>query len=43
MSLRRSLMALAFSGVAAAAQAGPMGFKDSTMAMGDFGPNWREA
>ena len=28
---------------AAAAQAGPMGFKDSTMAMGDFGPNWREA
>ena len=22
---------------------GPMGFKDSTMAMGDFGPNWREA
>lgn len=28
---------------AAAAHAGPMGFKDSTMAMGDFGPNWREA
>ncbi len=28
---------------AAAAQAGPMGFKDSTMAMGDFSPNWREA
>ncbi|WP_298924130.1 hypothetical protein [uncultured Ramlibacter sp.] len=25
------------------AQAGPMGFKDSTMAMGDFGRNWREA
>jgi hypothetical protein len=25
------------------ALAGPMGFKDSTMAMGDFGPNWREA
>lgn len=25
------------------AHAGPMGFKDSTMAMGDFGPNWREA
>lgn len=43
MSLRRSLMALTFCGVAAAAQAGPMGFKDSTMAMGDFGPNWREA
>jgi hypothetical protein len=25
------------------AHAGPMGFKDSWMAMGDFGPNWREA
>jgi hypothetical protein len=24
------------------AYAGPMGFKDSTMAMGDFSPNWRE-
>lgn len=29
--------------VATAAHAGPMGFKDSWMAMGDFGPNWREA
>lgn len=29
--------------IAAAAHAGPMGFKDSWMAMGDFGPNWREA
>lgn len=28
---------------AASAHAGPMGFKDSTMAMGDFGPNWKEA
>lgn len=26
-----------------AAHAGPMGFKDSTMAMGDLGANWREA
>jgi hypothetical protein len=26
-----------------AATAGPMGFKDSWMAMGDFGPAWREA
>lgn len=34
------LLALA---VAASAQAGPMGFKDSTMAMGDLSPNWREA
>jgi hypothetical protein len=25
------------------AQAGPMGFKDSWMTMGDFGPNWQEA
>ena len=24
------------------AWAGPMGFKDSYMAMGDFGPNWKE-
>lgn len=29
--------------VAASVQAGPMGFKDSTMAMGDLSPNWREA
>jgi hypothetical protein len=29
--------------LAATAHAGPMGFKGSTMAMGDFGPNWREA
>ena len=28
---------------AAAGQAGPMGFKDSSMAMGDFSPNWQEA
>jgi hypothetical protein len=27
---------------ASSAHAGPMGFKDSVMAMGDFGPNWRE-
>lgn len=25
------------------AHAGPMGFKDSVMGMGDFGPNWQEA
>ena len=29
--------------ISATAHAGPMGFKDSWMAMGDFGPNWREA
>lgn len=28
---------------AASAGAGPMGFKDSWMVMGDFGPNWNEA
>ena len=27
----------------ACAQAGPMGFNGSTMAMGDFSPNWQEA
>lgn len=39
---RRWLTAALVCG-AAAVHAGPMGFKDSTMAMGDFGPNWREA
>ena len=34
------LMALIAS---AGAHAGPMGFKGSTMAMGDFSPNWQEA
>ncbi len=28
---------------ATTANAGPMGFKGSTMAMGDFSPNWQEA
>jgi len=28
--------------LSATAQAGPMGFKESTMSMGDFSPNWRE-
>ena len=39
--MRRALLALAL--LPALGHAGPMGFKDSTMAMGDFGPNWREA
>jgi hypothetical protein len=38
-----SVLAALLTALAATAQAGPMGFKDSTMAMGDFGPNWREA
>jgi hypothetical protein len=40
---RPVLVAWLMTGMAAAAHAGPMGFKDSTMAMGDFSPNWREA
>ena len=28
--------------ISPAAQAGPMGFKESTMSMGDFSTNWRE-
>jgi hypothetical protein len=39
----RWMLAPAFMAAAALAHAGPMGFKDSTMAMGDFSPNWREA
>lgn len=35
-----ALIALVFA--VALAHAGPMGFKGSTMAMGDFSPNWRE-
>jgi hypothetical protein len=35
-------VAIALTCAAAWAQAGPMGFKDSTMAMGDFSPNWQE-
>lgn len=39
----KRLLCTAMLTAAAAAYAGPMGFKDSTMAMGDFSPNWREA
>ena len=35
--------AVALMAISHAVWAGPMGFKDSTMAMGDIGPNWREA
>ncbi len=42
-SWRSALAGWLMAGLAAAAHAGPMGFKDSTMAMGDFSPNWREA
>jgi hypothetical protein len=40
--LKRLIASLAWL-LAGTTWAGPMGFKDSTMAMGDFGPNWREA
>ena len=40
--MKRFLMAIALT-ASAAAHAGPMGFKGSTMAMGDFSPNWQEA
>ena len=41
--MRRLACTLALATCAAGAMAGPMGFKDSWMAMGDFGPNWRES
>lgn len=40
-TLRSAAAALALL-AGASAQAGPMGFKDSWMGMGDFSPNWRE-
>jgi len=40
--MKRSFAALALA-VTAAVHAGPMGFNGSTMAMGDFSPNWKEA
>lgn len=42
MTTIRWLLALFFA-ASSSIYAGPMGFKDSTMAMGDIGPNWREA
>jgi hypothetical protein len=39
--MRAFLLAAALAG--GAAHAAPMGFKGSVMAMGDFGPNWRES
>lgn len=38
-----SVWALMLAAGAGTAIAAPMGFKDSVMAMGDFGPNWRES
>jgi hypothetical protein len=41
--VKGAAIATALLAAAATAQAAPMGFKDSQMAMGDFGSNWREA
>ena len=38
----KSLTAALLAAASFATHAGPMGFKDSWMAMGDLGPNWRE-
>ena len=39
----KQFLAAMLLAASACAQAGPMGFKGSTMAMGDFSPNWQEA
>ena len=41
--VKRLLFALTVVANCTLAQAGPMGFNGSTMAMGDFSPNWQEA
>jgi hypothetical protein len=43
MKTLRLAAALSLACGVGTATAAPMGFKDSQMAMGDFGPNWREA
>ncbi len=40
--LTRLVITMTLAATVTAIHAGPMGFKDSWMAMGDFGPNWRE-
>jgi len=40
---RLAVAAALFAVAPVQAFAGPIGFKDSWMSMGDFGPNWREA
>ena len=40
---RGCLATAALIALVSGARAGPMGFDGSQMAMGDFGPNWREA
>ncbi len=40
--LRQAVVASAAALLTLSARAGPMGFKESWMGMGDFGPNWQE-
>ncbi|MCY7305907.1 MAG: hypothetical protein LH632_07120 [Rhodoferax sp.] len=42
VALKRITLGLLGAALSLGACAGPMGFKDSWMTMGDFGPNWRE-
>ena len=41
--MRRFAVSITMALSAGAAVAAPMGFKDSVMSMGDFGPGWRES
>ncbi len=41
--IKLALTVLSLLGFMGTTHAGPMGFKDSWMVMGDFGPNWQEA
>jgi len=41
--LKKVVISMLVSLASTSVFAGPMGFKDSYMSMGDFGPNWREA
>jgi len=41
-SVLKAAACIAAAATALCAHAAPMGFKDSWMAMGEFGPNWRE-
>ncbi len=41
--MKQLVVYMVLAGAVGAVNAAPMGFKDSTMAMGDFSPNWRES
>ena len=40
--MKKSLCSVFVAAIVSSAHAGPMGFKDSLMSMGDFSRNWRE-